>query len=289
MSRVLIVPHQQRTEAATLARAASSWLRQRGHQPWLTPQDADAIDLPDLAADTDPTAAELVLSLGGDGTMLRSVQLLGGAPVPVIGVNVGLLGYLTEVEPHAMTDALERFEAGPGPDAGDWSIERRMMVDVDVRRADGRADATARALNEGVLEKLEPGHTVRMMVRIDGAAFTSYAADGLIVATPTGSTAYSLSARGPVVSPRHRALLLTPVSPHMLFDRSLVLGPDEVVELEVVGHRPAVLSVDGQRAATLDDGDTVTFRASSADAHFVRFGRNRFHQILKAKFGLADR
>ncbi|MEZ5248506.1 MAG: NAD(+)/NADH kinase [Ilumatobacteraceae bacterium] len=104
--------------------------------------------------DTDPTAAELVLSLGGDGTMLRSVQLLGGAPVPVIGVNVGLLGYLTEVEPHAMTDALERFEAGPGPGAGDWSIERRMMVDVDVRRADGRADATARALNEGVLEEV---------------------------------------------------------------------------------------------------------------------------------------
>jgi NAD+ kinase len=279
----------------------------------MTVDDADALDLHELGADDDPRSADLVVSLGGDGTMLRSVQLLDGTPVPVIGVNVGLLGYLTEVEPQAMTAALDRFVAGPDAEAGDWHVERRMMVDVEVQRRtiavdrlDGDSEALAppgmheghdplhtaasfRALNEGVLEKLEPGHTVRMMVRIDGAPFTSYAADGLIVATPTGSTAYSLSARGPVVSPRHRALLLTPVSPHMLFDRSLVLDPEEIIEVEVVGHRPVVLSIDGQRASTLTEGDTVVFRASTAEAHFVRFGRRRFHQILKAKFGLSDR
>ena len=144
-------------------------------------------------------------------------------------------------------------------------------------------------MNEGVLEKHEAGHTVRLAVSIDGAPFTSYAADGLIVATPTGSTAYSLSARGPVVSPRHRALLLTPVSPHMLFDRSLVLDPDELVEVEVIGHRPVAVSIDGQRVASLAEGDTVRFSASSATAQFVRFGRRRFHQILKSKFGLSDR
>lgn len=303
--RVLVVAHHQRTEAAALARAAASWLRQQGHDAWMVGADADALDLPELAGDGAPTSADLVLSLGGDGTMLRAVQLLDGAPVPIIGVNVGLLGYLTEVEPQAMTSALERFVAGPGPEAGDWHVERRMMVDVDVHhlgggsttRLGGEADRAMaggrpdsfRALNEGVLEKQEPGHTVRMMVKIDGTPFTSYAADGLIVATPTGSTAYSLSARGPVVSPRHRALLLTPVSPHMLFDRSLVLDPEETVEVEVVGHRPAVLSIDGQRAASLAEGDTVIFRASPAEAHFVRFGRRRFHQILKAKFGLSDR
>jgi NAD+ kinase len=109
------------------------------------------------------------------------------------------------------------------------------------------------------------------------------------VSTPTGSTAYSLSARGPVVSPRHRALLLTPVSPHMLFDRSLVLDPDESVEVEVMGHRPVVLSVDGRRTASLVECDSVTFRACADGARFVRFGRRRFHQILKTKFGLADR
>jgi NAD+ kinase len=290
MSRILLVGHHQRTDAAALARVAASWARQHGHHVWMTAGDADALDLQDLSADDDPRSADLVLSLGGDGTMLRSVQLLDGAAVPVVGVNVGLLGYLTEVEPQAMTAALDRFMAGPDADAGDWHVERRMMVDAEVHAA-GVTDAPTRfrALNEGVLEKLEPGHTVRMMVRIDGAPFTTYAADGLIVATPTGSTAYSLSARGPVVSPRHRALLLTPVSPHMLFDRSLVLDPEETVEVEVVGHRPVVLSIDGQRAASLTEGDTVLFRASPAEAHFVRFGRRRFHQILKAKFGLSDR
>jgi NAD+ kinase len=188
-----------------------------------------------------------------------------------------------------LLDALERFVAGPEADRGDWEIEQRMMVDVVLHPAGGGAPRRWRALNEGVLEKLEPGHTVRMLVRIDGATFTSYAADGLIVATPTGSTAYSLSARGPVVSPRHRALLLTPVSPHMLFDRSLVLDPEESIEIELTGHRRAVLSVDGRRAASLSEGDAVRFEASDATARFVRFGRHRFHQILKTKFGLSDR
>jgi NAD+ kinase len=301
MTQVLLVAHHQRAEAAALARSAASWLHQRGAEAWMTVDDASALDLEELGNSHDPRSADLVVSLGGDGTMLRAVQLLDGAPVPIIGVNVGLLGYLTEVEPPAMTTALERFVAGPGADDGDWEVERRMMVDVVLRRSGSHVDATRgdaasgegirpdteerwRGLNEGVLEKQEPGHTVRMMVRIDGAPFTTYAADGLIVATPTGSTA-----RGPVVSPRHRALLLTPVSPHMLFDRSLVLDPEESVEVEVVGHRPIVLSVDGQRAASLNEGDTVEFRASAAEAHFVRFGRRRFHQILKAKFGLSDR
>ena len=130
---------------------------------------------------------------------------------------------------------------------------------------------------------------MRLLVCIDGSAFTSYAADGLIVATPTGSTAYSLSARGPIVSPTHRALLLTPVSPHMLFDRSLVLDPDEEIGIEVIGDRDAEVSVDGRHAAVLTEGDVVTCRGATEVARFVRFGELHFHQILKAKFGLTDR
>jgi NAD+ kinase len=304
MSRVLIVAHRQRAEAVALARQASTWLTARGHHVWMLPDDASALDMADLASDEAASTADLVVSLGGDGTMLRSVQLLGGAAVPIVGVNVGLLGYLTEVEPPAMLPAIERSLQGQGPlgddgaagddtdvsnDGDEWHVEERMLLDVTVHGRDGRPEQHFQALNEGVVEKLEPGHTVRLLVRIDGVAFTSYAADGLIVATPTGSTAYSLSARGPVVSPRHRALLLTPVSPHMLFDRSLVLDPEEWVEVEVAGHRPVVLSVDGQQTVTLTEGDVVSFAASSATAQFVRFGRHRFHRILKSKFGLADR
>ena len=126
---------------------------------------------------------------------------------------------------------------------------------------------------------------MRLLARIAGEPFTSYAADGLIVATPTGSTAYSLSARGPVVSPRHRALLLTPVSPHMLFDRTLVLDPTERVEIEVAGFRPAELAVDGQLVATLTEGDVVTCCAADATARFVRLAPHHFHQILKPSSG----
>ena len=286
MTEVLLVAHHDRLEAAPLARQAATWLAEHGHLAWMTPEDAGPLDLLDLVSERKPQSAGLALSLGGDGTMLRAVKMLGDAEVPIIGVNIGLLGYLTEVEPPALTTALQRWAAGA--EAGEWRIEERMMLDATLRRSGAHAE-TWTALNEAVVEKQEAGHTVRLLVRIDGAVFTSYAADGLIVATPTGSTAYSLSARGPVVSPKHRALLLTPVSPHMLFDRSLVLDPDEHVDIEIIGHRPATLSIDGQTAASLAEGDTLAVQASASVARFVRFGERRFHQILKTKFGLADR
>ena len=288
MTDVLLVAHHERREAAELARLTSDWLTAHGHSAWMTPDDAKPLGLLDMVSERSPSTAALAVSLGGDGTMLRAVKMLGGAAVPIIGVNVGLLGYLTEVEAPSLVAALERW--AQGATAGHWRIEERMMLDVTVyRQQPTDSSETWTALNEAVVEKREAGHTVRLLVRIDGAAFTSYAADGLIVATPTGSTAYSLSARGPVVSPKHRALLLTPVSPHMLFDRSLVLDPDEQVEIELIGHRSASLSVDGQAATTLEEGDTVVARTSSSVARFIRFGESRFHQILKAKFGLSDR
>ena len=282
MTAVVLVAHHERATAAVHALRAADWCATRGIDFWMPSADAAALDLDAHASERPVAEADLVLSLGGDGTMLRSVRLLGGNAVPLLGVNLGALGYLTEVEPELLGDALDRFVAGPV--AGAWHLDERMMLDVDVN-----GSRVGRALNEAVVEKAEAGHTVRLLARIDGEPFTHYAADGLIVATPTGSTAYSLSARGPIVSPRHRAMLLTPVSPHMLFDRTLVLDPTEVVEIEVSGHRRAELAVDGQPMSSLDDGDIVRCSPSEATANFVRFGAERYHQILKAKFGLADR
>jgi NAD+ kinase len=279
----MIVAHHERPEAARLAQRAAAWFQEHHVEVWMPIQDAKAVGLDELAADRPPSGASLVVSLGGDGTMLRTVELLDGEPVPILGVNVGLLGYLSEVEPEAMTTSLERIAEG------DYRIDERMLLDVSCTPGAAHAPATWRALNEAVIEKLEPGHTVRLFVSIDGAPFTTYAADGMIVATPTGSTAYSLSARGPVLSPNQRALLLTPVSPHMLFDRSLVLAPSEFVEIEVIGHRPAHLSIDGHRSSTLEPGARVVCRPSEAVARLVRFGPVRFHEILKTKFGLSDR
>lgn len=282
MTAVAVVAHHEREDAAMLAKTAITWLHERGHEAWVVPDDAAALDLGDLVDERALTSADLLVCLGGDGTMLRAVRLLDGAPVPLLGVNVGVLGYLTEIDPPELTPALERFLLGP--EVGQWQLDERMMLQVSVA-----GDGEWRALNEAVVEKHDSGHTVRLLASIAGEPFTSYAADGLIVATPTGSTAYSLSARGPIVSPKHRAMLLTPVSPHMLFDRTLVLEPSETVAIEVAGFRPAALAIDGQRVATLAEGAVVTCRPAVETARFVRLSPHHFHQILKSKFGLADR
>jgi len=280
MAAVALVPHRARLEALALASQTIDWLAARGHEARV-PEDAARSD--DLrrhacAADQLATGLDLAVSLGGDGTMLYTVDLLAGSGVPVMGVNVGHLGYLTEVDPAALPRALERFMAG------DYKVEDRMSLEVEVLRAGGTEVCVC--LNEAVLEKTESGHTIRVAADLNGRHFITYTADGLIVSTPTGSTAYNLSARGPILSPCQRAIVVTPVSPHGLFDRSLVLGPHEAVRLEVLDGRPAALVLDGRDHGTLAPGDTVSCRAGVHDARFVSFGERDFHQILRAKFGL---
>ena len=287
MSRVAIVAHHVNGEARDAAIGAAAWLTERGHTAWIAADDAAELGLQQLAGDDPADSADLVLSLGGDGTMLRAVGMLDGAAVPLLGVNLGRLGYLTEVEVDQLDESLERFVAGP--EAGGWHLDRRMMLDVAVHEADGTGAGQWCALNEAVIEKRTSGQTVQLQVLIDGEPFTSYAADGLIVSTPTGSTAYSLSARGPVVSPKHRALLVTPVAPHTLFDRSLVLDPSETVEIQVRGDRQASVVIDGRQVCNLSTGATVRCEPSANTASFVRFRGRLYHQVLKAKFGLTDR
>lgn len=282
IERLALVAHHQRREARVHALSVAAWCTDHGVDFWMPAHDGNELELDEYASERSIGEADVVVSLGGDGTMLRSVELLRGLAVPLLGVNLGSLGYLTEVEPDTLNDALDRFALGEA--AGEWHLDQRMMLDVAVN-----GTLVGRALNEAVVEKNQSGHTVRLLARIDGHPFTHYEADGLIVSTPTGSTAYSLSVRGPIVSPRHRAILLTPVSPHMLFDRSLVLNPDEVVEIEVAGHRRADVAVDGQPRSVLEPGDVVRCSPSAATANFVRFGAYRYHQILKSKFNLTDR
>ncbi|HEX7168810.1 MAG TPA: NAD(+)/NADH kinase [Acidimicrobiales bacterium] len=284
MAFVGMVVHRGRPEAVDLANAAIAWLGERGHEVRIPADDAEAAGLGAFACPDDTLCEQLdlAISLGGDGTMLRTVDLVSGAAVPVLGINVGHLGYLTECDPAHLQGALERFFSG------DYRIEERMTLGV--RPHVGGADAPPRvALNEAWLEKSLPGHTVRMELSIAGTTFTTYAADGLIVSTPTGSTAYNLSVRGPIVSPSLRAMVVKPVAPHQLFDFSLVLAEDEEVRIEVLDGPSATLLVDGQPAGQLTAGDTVSCRGNPHPALLVRFGDRNFHQILKAKFGLTDR
>jgi NAD+ kinase len=150
-------------------------------------------------------------------------------------------------------------------------------------------DVQALALNEAVVEKTPMGHTVRLAVAIDGDFWTTYAADGLIVATPTGSTAYSLSARGPILAPDLGALVLTPVSPHQLFDRAMIFSEHTKLRLEVCGARTATLSVDGRNLGELHEGEAVVCTGAEQTARLVTFERRDFHRVLKTKFRLNDR
>jgi NAD+ kinase len=277
VSTVALVRHPDRRRAEELAAEVRDWLVERGHS---------AID--------EVAGADLVVSIGGDGTMLRATDLATREGTPVLGVNVGQLGYLTEVDPAHWRAALEAWEDGRA------SVVERMVLSVRVER-DGPAappppdapsplpDGSFLALNEVVVEKTPVGRMVRLSVALDGEFFATYAADGMIVATPTGSTAYALSARGPIVDPAHRALVLTPVAPHMLFDRALVLTPSTEVRLEVQGDRPAVVALDGRTIGELAVGEAVVATASDTPARLLTFQDRNFHGILKAKFGLEDR
>ena len=283
MAVIGLIVHQDRPAASAAARDLSEWLAESGHQVWTPPEAPDASG-PDANADDAAPDLDAVVTLGGDGSILRAVELVGESGAPILGVNFGRMGYLTEVAPDDARSAIDRVLAG------DHGIEERMLLTVEFGEPSrGGAPQRRVALNEAVVERRAASYALRLGVSLNGEQFTTYAADGLIVSTPTGSTAYSLSAGGPVIDPTHRALLLTPVSPHMLFDRSMVVAADSELRLEVLSDRGAVLSVDGRRLAELGQHDAVVCSASPRPARLVTFGTRRFHQVLKSKFGLNDR
>ncbi|HWE56403.1 MAG TPA: NAD(+)/NADH kinase [Acidimicrobiales bacterium] len=279
MAVIGMVVHGHKEAGVLLAKETAEWLNEHGHHAEVHRTGPQPEDLPA------PTGWDLAVSLGGDGTMLRTVDLVCADAVPVLGVNLGRLGYLTAVEPAGLRPALERFLAG------DYQVEPRMTLDISFAAMGGEpAPARPRsALNDVVLQRTQVGHTMHTEVAVGGVPFLAFASDSLILATPTGSTAYNLSARGPIVSPRARVQVLTPVAPHMLFDRSLVLDADEQVSITVTGGQPVDVVVDGWHWATLAPGQSVHGSRGANDALLVTFGDRDFHQILKSKFDLKDR
>jgi NAD+ kinase len=266
------VTHPQRPEARTVAHHAAGWLEGLGHRTRVLDGDPPAEALVGL---------DLAVSLGGDGTMLRTVAMVCPLGVPILGVNLGHLGYLTTVEPDGLDEALRWFIAG------EYQVESRMTIDVAVSDSHGALPLMRRsALNDVLLQRPGGGHTVRVAVDLNGRPFVSFAADSVIVATPTGSTAYNLSARGPIVSPKARVQIVTPVAPHSLFDRSLILDGSEEVAIRPIDDRPAELVVDGWCYGTIKPGHVVRCTEGERDALLVTFGERYFQDILRRKFSL---
>jgi NAD+ kinase len=285
VANVGFLPNSDRPSAVELAKKTASWLEAMGHE---TAQVPDHVP-PKTWGGSTTTAPEvdgldLLVSLGGDGTMLRAVGMVLGSDVPVLGVNFGRFGYLTAIEPEGLRRAIERFLAG------DYQIERRMTVDANILPVGTNTPRfSATALNDITISRPTGMHTINANVGIRGERFLSYAADAMIVSTATGSTGYNLSARGPIISPLLRCLVLTPVAAHMLFDRSLVLDSSDELSFELQGRCGADLIVDGLPCQEISLGERLFCRAGAHDAILVGFGGKSFENILKNKFHLTDR
>lgn len=224
---------------------------------------------------------DLVVSLGGDGTMLRAARLAHANDALLLGINLGTLGFLTETDGSDAQGSLKAIAAG------DFTVEERMMLDC-TSDAQG-APARHVGLNEVLVERSSRHRLVRLLVRIGGEALAAFNADGIIVATPTGSTAYALSAGGPIVSPRAECLVVVPVSPHMIFSRPFVLAPDETVEITVEGKgTEASLSLDGADGWLLSTDSRVVVRRHERPLRLVRLSGPGFLTRLRNKLGLPE-
>jgi NAD+ kinase len=285
MSRsALLVSHLGRPDVVTAAKQAVQALGDGGFEVRVLAEEAAAIGLEGArvvrsgyaAAD----GAEIVIVLGGDGTFLRAAELARATGTPLLGVNLGRVGFLAETEPEALTETVGHLIRG------EYRVEERLTLDVVVRR-DGVEIGRSWALNEASLEKVTRERVIEVELAVDGRPLTSFGCDGVLCATPTGSTAYAFSAGGPVVWPVVEALLVVPNSAHALFARPLVVAPDSVIAIRLADHGcDAVLCCDGRRTMRVPAGGRIEVRRGHQPVHVVRIHPTPFADRLVAKFQL---
>ncbi len=278
MHVVGMVLHPRRDSAEAVA-AVLDWATRRGIQVLGIAAEIARLNCAAVAVSDAELGrrADLVVSLGGDGTMLRAMRLADRQRAPVLGVNLGKLGFLAEVDVPDLAEALSAV------DAQEFTIEPRLAVDAIL------GDQVLTAFNDLALVRFPGQPTAKVAVRVGGHLFVSYAADAIVVATPTGSTAYSFSAGGPIVSPAVEALLVTPAAPHSAYNRGLVLSVLDRLTLDVLeGSGTLAVEVDGQLAAQVNAGDRIEVQPRPGAAHVVRLGRTTFYERARRKLRLAD-
>ena len=234
-----------------------------------------------------PEQVDALIALGGDGTLLRAARFLGGAPVPILGVNLGKLGFLTACNHEEFPEAFAAFARG------EYAVEERMALEATTTGEDGTVGVRLRALNDVAIHKGGFARVLRMKVYADDDLISSFAADGLVVSSPTGSTAYSLSAAGPIVVPTFDALIVTPVAPHTLALRPTLLPPSATVRVEVEDEAEEVLVTgDGQVGTAVGAGQHLVVRRAASPVRLVRFDGTSFFTRLRRKLhwgGLDER
>ncbi len=287
--RILVVAHTGRSESLAAAIEVCRQLTSAGITPVTTKAErhdivavaADLGSLQVLRGTTDLDDIELVIVLGGDGTILRAAELVRGATVPLLGVNLGHVGFLAESDKDDLTDTVRRAVAR------DYLVEERMTLSVRVK-VESEVVYETWALNEATVEKASRERMLEVVIEVDGRPLSSFGCDGVVMSTPTGSTAYAFSAGGPVVWPSLDAMLLVPLSPHALFARPLVVGPDSVFAVEVLDRTQGtgVLWCDGRRTRNLPRGARVVVRRSPVPVRLARLNPGPFTDRLVRKFAL---
>lgn len=237
----------------------------------------------EVMAPEDCASLDLLVTLGGDGTLLRGARMVAAEGVPVLGINLGHLGFLTSAPREEVEWALERWRAG------DFEIDERLVLAVHAEDGDGVPGKVHLALNDAVLHKGGAARVIRLSMRAQRDVVGSYSADGIILSTPTGSTAYSLSAGGPIVSPTVDCIIATPICPHTLGVRPLVLPADETLTIEVLSPtEELILTIDGQEHERLVPGQKVVARRADQPVRLVRFPGQTFFQTLRRKLKWGD-
>lgn len=278
--RILVVTHANRPDLPELAAEVSSRLREHDIEVHQLAQGWDSLE-DDPEVNALAAGAELVVILGGDGTILRGAEVSRRAGIPLLGINHGRVGFLAEAEREETSEVVQRIVAR------DYTVEQRMTLEVAVFQA-GRRVAHTWALNEASVEKSARERMLELTVEVDGRPLSTWGCDGVVIATPTGSTAYAFSGGGPIVWPEVQALLVVPISAHALFARPIVLGPDTRVAVEVVAHATThgVMWCDGRRSVDLPPGARIEVRRSETPVLLARLSSDPFTDRLVAKFEL---
>ena len=281
ITRVGLWPHPQKAEALRLARELVSLLQVKGVSVWLTEEGRERLTDVTVQGVCGPEEIggqiELLVVLGGDGALLSAARAVAREEVPLLGVNVGHLGFLTELEGGDVEQAVDRLLAG------DFRLDSRLMLRSRVERQ-GEIVAEHLALNDVVITRTTFARMIRLRTFVGGEFVVEYMADGMIVATPTGSTAYSLSAGGPIVSPEVEAVVITPICPHTLAARSIVVPPQEEIVVELVGREEGtLLTVDGQEGVPLIKTDRLLVEVAPYRTRLVRLHARSFYALLQSR------
>ena len=286
IQRIGIVVNPTKTEAFPLIKQVVDWLKDKGLEVLLDSAVSGAMDTSaECSAVADmPDRVDLMVAFGGDGTMLNVAQQIGGASTPLMGVKVGGLGFLTGVTESEVFSTLEEALAGR------HRVERRMMLSCEIVHPDGSKHCEAVALNDVVIQRDSLERMLTIEMHVGGEFLVSYACDGLIISTPTGSTAHSLSAGGPIVHPEAEAIVVTPICPHMLTNRPLVLSASHELQAVVISENASAgVMIDGQIAVKIHTGDKILVRRSSAEFLLAASSDKSYFEVLRTKLNWGRR